>query len=204
MHRTRIKEIRCILADELVADKMITSVCLISFFFFFFIVNNFSFSKWNTPNSTKETYLICFYRAFAIRLQSDVSVGSWFASLIRLARVGTKQHTAEVGYFWLISTLHPHTSWHSCIRLSLPSREQAEEKDEQQQQQGKKERQLCGSLWEMGRDDKSLFEEKSSIIFTEGRFFSTVGETCYFDKKQLATKKKSCWRRFSFKYISII
>lgn len=39
----------------------------------------------------------------------------------------------------------------------------------------KKERQLCGSLWEMGRDDKSSFEEKSSIMFTEGRFFfSTV------------------------------
>lgn len=119
---------------------------------------------------TKGTYVICFYRACAIRLYRDVSIGSWCASLIRLARVGTKQHTAEVGYFWLISTLHPHTSWHSCIRLRLPSREQAGEKDEQQQQE-KKKRQLCGSLWEMGRDDKSSFEEKSSIMFTEGRFF---------------------------------
>lgn len=88
----------------------------------------------------KKTYLICFYRACAVRLHGDVCIGSRCASLIRLARDGMKRHTAEVGYFWLISTLHPHTSWHSCIRLRLPSREQAGEKDEQQQRQQEKKR----------------------------------------------------------------
>lgn len=50
----------------------------------------------------------------------------------------------------------------------------------------------------MGRDDKSLFEEKSSIMFTEGRFLLTVssaltfhGVTRNFNKRQLAPKKKN-------------
>lgn len=111
----------------------------------------FQFSLKNTLNTTHQTLAekgtrwICFYRACAIRLHRDVSIGSWCAFLIRLVRIGTRQHTAEVGYFWLISTLHPHTSWHSCIRLRLPSREQAGEKDEQQRQQEKKSE---AALWQ--------------------------------------------------------
>lgn len=147
---------------------------------------------------------MCFCGTCAIRLQRDVSIGSWCASLIRLARVGTKQHTAEVGYFWLISTLHPHTSWHSCIKLRLPSREQAEEKDEQQQQEKKRGSFVAASgKWE--EMIRASLKRNHPLCLLKADFFLTVssaptfhGVTCYFNKRQLAPKK-SCWRHLSFK-----
>lgn len=146
--------------------------------------------------STKSKgHFICFYGAFATRLHRDASRGSWCAFLIRLACVGTKQHTAEVGYFWLISTLHPHTSWHSCIRLRLPSREQAGEKDEQQQQQQQEEKRssfvaASGKWKEMIR---APLKGNHPLCLLKADFFWTVNvaaaptcheETCYFNKRQ--------------------
>lgn len=157
--------------------------------------------KWaRRVHPTKATHLSCSGRACAIRLQRDVSTGSWCACLIRLVCVGTKRHTAEVGYFWLISTLHPHTSWHSCIRLRLPSREQPGEKDEQQQQQEKRRRgsfvAASGKREEMIR---APLKRNHPLCLLKADFFNSCrscapifhGETCYFNKRQLAhTKKK--------------
>lgn len=92
------------------SDKRIPLVAFISKLFKKAFITENTGKRTHRVTLTNNTYLICFYRACAIRLHRDARQGSWCASLIRLARVGTKQHTAEVGYFWLISTLHPRTS----------------------------------------------------------------------------------------------
>lgn len=95
-----------VFVDNFIADKHIKNR---RFFKVLFFPKQNTWNRNHIPE-TKETYVIGFYRACALQLHRDVSIDSWCASLIRLERVGTKQHTAEVGYFWLISTLHPHTS----------------------------------------------------------------------------------------------
>lgn len=111
-----------------------------------------------------------------------------------LGRSSTLQRWATFGSSALCIPTLPDTV---VLDWSCPPESRQERRMNSSSSRRKKKRQLCGSLWEMGRDDKSSFEEKSSIMFTEGRFFNSCCSadptfhrgTCYFNKRQPAHKE---------------